>query len=666
MTKHVSPEIAGTTELINTDYIRAIDGAIEIMVEGNPGWFVNYTSAQRHVANDDNAPRETTKKVRPKKGLTEFERLLEANTESPKNISLQFVQKNLERHFDPYDDKDDTYPEQDGAIFKNGKRRVRTRPGCNRAISESPWRDFTISKEAKVNPDIQTCFRSKVTYVDSRPPGRDFLFDGTWFCQPGCNDLAQTKAWVPAKGRRFRDIVKSDWFWLFWQLWRFVDRTPFLADIGGNTVPEGLRDTTQEALRNRAKIERYSAEAPKNDSEIFPRKPRNASPTREKDARRLNVWMEYRRPNGSLEPLQSSTERYDDAEREEGDAEQPERSPDAELETRPTRNELVALYSVPNVQYMSEIGYCRAHAPSVIIYSGNYGGDVECIGFHKDITLAECEDAARKSLGINATQKRIDKFIERTFKKEVRLKIAEVDMSREWSIYQIGGLRFAPKRTKDYRGQVVWRGALTSYKDKNGIWRRVKVDESGTSYGPKFLGSANQKDEEDMARKGWAVLHPLTRKTREWPLSGEEIAEQWANKDVKEEKKCRKLYHRRLGLDGPRRHPMPYDVKCDLPGSGYAFAARYQSPEVPADDVVERGSRLRAVNAMLSPQGLLVANAVVLTDRTNELAQNQKEVGTLLWSGCKEASDITLIRLGKQAIQDTEDELSVIFQKLAA
>jgi hypothetical protein len=103
-----------------------------------------------------------------------------------------------------------------------------------------------------------------------------------------------------------------------------------------------------------------------------------------------------------------------------------------------------------------------------------------------------------------------------------------------------------------------------------------------------------------------------------------------------------------------------------MPDPVYAFGSKYtRSPEEEADDVVERKSELDAVNAMLSPQGLVVANSVVLTDRTEELAPTYEAVGAAILD-CKNVSKSTLIRHGKQAIQKTASELGVIFPTLAA
>jgi hypothetical protein len=91
----------------------------------------------------------------------------------------------------------------DGAVFKDNKRRATTKPRCNLPISTTRSNNIgdgiatEFKKQAKT--DIQTCFRSDVPYVDSRPPGHDFFFDGTWFRQTGCSRLAQIlSTWVPA------------------------------------------------------------------------------------------------------------------------------------------------------------------------------------------------------------------------------------------------------------------------------------------------------------------------------------------------------------------------------------------------------------------------------------------------------------------------------------
>ena len=137
MTKHVSPERAGT-ELIGTDYIRAIDGAI--MVEATCGWFVysRHASAKRHVDN------EITNGVGPEKpGMTELQALEHSMAESPEDISEQYAVEELERLFEPNKTLVSTI-EKDGAVFIDGKRWAKTKPKCNLEPSKSRWRDITI------------------------------------------------------------------------------------------------------------------------------------------------------------------------------------------------------------------------------------------------------------------------------------------------------------------------------------------------------------------------------------------------------------------------------------------------------------------------------------------------------------------------------------------
>ena len=133
----------------------------------------------------------------------------------------------------------------------------------------------------------------------------------------------------------------------------------------------------------------YGAEYPEKDypeHTLWPRDPRNASPTRKKNAKHLVAFWDYRELNKSFEPLQStwghadnndydSLREEDDANddrREEGDAKKPERDVEAELETRPNETELVACYDLPTVKYtsrqvglitgpkLSDCGYCMA------------------------------------------------------------------------------------------------------------------------------------------------------------------------------------------------------------------------------------------------------------------------------------------------------------------
>ncbi len=193
-------------------------------------------------------------------------------------------------------------------------------------------------------------------------------------------------------------------------------------------------------------------------------------------------------------------------------------------------------------------------------------------------------------------------------------------------------------------------------------------------FSDRHLGSANQKNDDEMAKRGWAPLHPPTHETRLVWLTGAEKREQWGNRKdsynrVPEGEIRRDLYHKRVGapsrisyLDSLR----PYDTTRGVPRSEYSFGATYRLPEVPADDVVERGSQLAAVNARLSPQGLIVANAIVWTELTTDLPRCEEAMGALLWPGVELPSESKLRRDGKKAIEDTEEELVRIFQVLAA
>jgi hypothetical protein len=224
-------------------------------------------------------------------------------------------------------------------------------------------------------------------------------------------------------------------------------------------------------------------------------------------------------------------------------------------------------------------------------------------------------------------------------------------------------LRFEP-----YGTQYRKRGQLTQYVDSKNPnrWHRVKEDVAGTPRGAEFLGSADQNDKDDMAKKGWQELYPTKRETRMVWLPGRERAEQWANRCPWTYEgvpfPCRKEYN--LRKRGPPTWPLPYLTPVQMPHPVYAFGSKYTLPEEPADDVVERKSELDAVNAMFTPQGLRVVNSVVLTDRTKELARTREGLGAIL--DCKNVSKSTLIRRGQKAIEETASELSVIFQTLVA
>jgi hypothetical protein len=656
MTKHFLPD---------TDYERPnLNGTITIMRErvGRSGEFKGIRTFD---VSEDTGP------------VMSGTQPLNDGKESLENVSFKRQLSELRKLFDkePSEEESETDSEKD-SLEKDGKRRVRTKPRCNRNASTAPFSSIQITKKFKDDCADEPCSHFRF---------RNFVIPSA------VNRFRCTVTWTPVR-RRFRDIVKSDWFWLFWQVWRYVGRTPFLADIGGNTVPEGLCDTAASASRTRQK--RYSATAPKNDSEIFTRKPRNASPTREKIPARLNAWAEYRRLNGSLERLQTSYgktdgdnyEYPDDAGDEGGEKPEAKYPLDSTLENRPSVEEMEACLA--SVVTMYPLTFLWHYIIVPVFHN------IECFGFSKrgvsDLRLAAIESMgayARKQAASRTRhwpiakyaydEKQIGVVVDRTATtpKKERLNIKDVDMSKHWSICRIGGLHFESS------------GKLTHYQDKNGIKRGVKVDVPRKARGPAFLGSANQEDEKDMANKCWNPRIVAMRSTQMALLSGEEKAENWANGKVAEQWSraelriqlrtplkdesqllCRDLYHRSRRVP-PRSSPLPcrwlpapYDTPVRRPRPVYAFGSTYSLPEEPADDVVERGSTLAAVNAMLSPRGLRVANAVVNTELTKELARTLEDVGAMFRDG----SPDTLRLRGNKEIDDTADELIVIFQKLAS
>jgi hypothetical protein len=675
MTKHVPPEITGTE--LSTDYDRYADyrrfGDDAIMrwdgkLEGGIGSF-NAVPGSFEVKRDtkrDNsaAPSEDGSVI----GDTES---FHDTKESPKRIGLKFMQSRLEKLFDtePSEEEAEADSEKD-SLEETGKRRVRAKPRCN--------------------TDPSRRIRAKPRKIK----GPDFGFDlcnHFHFRHGLVAPLAALKircmiAWSPTA--RFRERTAGE-----------LRLSPFFV----------LSGTCDETSKSRARQERYNVEAPKNDSEIIPRKPRNSGSAKAS----AWLWAEYRRLNGSLEPLQtgfgkSDGEFVDFPNEEDGEAGgKPEvKYPlDSTMETRPNEKELergwtgakyeTRMVHTSDYPRLIEPGYCLTCGKTEMKIP--VSGSVECVGFSK-VVMCDLGIAARETMTEywkrqatepnpnwpkpkRKNEKQIGIVVGRTATKE-RFNISEVDMSKSWQVRRVGGLRFAPYETKYYR-----LGQLTHYQDKNGIEHRAKVDVPKKARGPAFFGSADKNNEDEMKRKGWAPLHPVMRKTRQWKLSGAEKAEQWANDVPKfdEYRKlyhgsvapvpCHELYHERVGDPNRpyhkrmvgRRHPFDNKpVPTERPGSDHAFGKTYTKPEEPADDVVERKSTLAAVNAMLTPQGLIVANAVVRTELTKDLPSSPEAMGVLLWPGVENPSKSTLRRLGEQAIQDTEEELRVIFQALSA
>jgi hypothetical protein len=541
--------------------------------------------------------------AKAKKGLTEFETILYSIDEPP---------------------------EEDSAVFIDDKRRVRTKPKCNLAISTAPWRDFTILRKP----------------------------DDSLFAHMAAHAVGYQHSTPRALARNL--TCRLD--------------TP---------VPSGLLDAATEALLSRAKLERYNAEFPESknpEHTIFPRDARNCSPTRKKDAEQLNAFWDYRELNKSVEPLQSNwmqadNDNFTDPEWEEGDLKKPLRDPEAELETRPNLTELTARWDLPAVQYetrmVSTVDYPRLIEPGYCLTCGKtemkipLSGDVWCIGFHKD-KLLEHDASARNALpkrGIRRTQKRINDYADRIETPEL-LNISDVARDRKWTIYQMGSLRFAPYGTERHR-----RGQVTHYRD-NGRWFSAKEDEYGTPYGPESKGSNDNV---------WTPLHPRTTERVVTLLSPLARAKQLANKPnpipclppTDEELEA---FHLKLIVNGKpandnQQHDgLPSDVESkDELQLGYAFGtSSADEPAEPSDDVAERRQTLTELNARLSPQARLVASMVVQTDETDTLAQNYAEVGAAIATGHRKPSERTLMRHGQQAVSGAAKEIGTLLQELAA
>lgn len=507
--------------------------------------------------------------------------------------------------------------------------RVRKKPRCNLALSQAPWRNITI-------------FRKQ---------------DDRLFCEMATRAVG------------------------------FRHSTPrALARIlSGRLDSYGPRENTEDARRNKVKIAKYNVDFPESENPehtLFPRDPRNASPTRTKDAERLNAFWDYRVLNQSTEHLQSNwgsadNDNYHEAKREEGDPKIPERDAEAELETRPTENELADCYDVPTVQYetrmVSTVDYPRVIEPGYCVTCGMtemkipIGGDVWCVGFSKE-TLLEYDASARSTLprrGVRRTQKQIDDYIDRIAKPEL-LNISDVAKHRKWSLLQMGGLFFTPYQTKRH-----YRGQLTHYTDSKGQKRVAKEDEYGTPYGPESKGS----DE-----RNWKPSNPRASQRTIALLSPAERAKQLANKanpipclplttDALEAFRLKLLANGKPTNDNQQHDGLPYDIKSkDELQVGFAFGARYEdAPDSdPEDDIVERRETLGELNSKLSPEARLVANMVVQSDETDKLAQSYADVGAAIFTGRTLRSERTLMRHGQQAVNDTAKEIGTILQELAA
>jgi len=194
--------------LIGT-YIRTDDDAI--MVEVSPGWFVKRPDSVGRKSDEDVSEEGAC-------GPTELESLEQSMAESPKNISRKYVREELKRLFQPNETLVSTIM-KDGAVFIDGKRKFASKPKCNLEISTA-------------RPDIQSGLTTEFK-----------------------EQARRGDTWVPA-GRLFRYRVASELRQTLALLPSF-----FVCII----TPPGLVDTTREASRNRAKIEKYNFEFPEKD-----------------------------------------------------------------------------------------------------------------------------------------------------------------------------------------------------------------------------------------------------------------------------------------------------------------------------------------------------------------------------------------------------------------
>jgi hypothetical protein len=728
MTKHVLPEITGIE--LNSDYERPNDdGTITVMRETEPGQFVRFPrKSAEELAKEEAKLAKEEADTRP--ALSDNKPLDDVK-ETPKDISERFIRAEMAKGFDtePSEEEAEADSEKDN-FEETGKRSVKHGLRCNLAPSKrQAYYPRPTSECGAVVFDVCNHFRFRHTLV-APPAVNRFRCAIAWSPTAVVFDMHEQRIVVRSVERA---IVEVDKFPLsFWagnkeafdislkphgigqpiNRWREEGMTALL-DAVLESHPDIVE--TGEASESRARQLLYSITAPKNDSDVLPRKSRNVSPDEQWVIR---AWAEYLRLNGSLVPLQTNFGKSDgvladfpgDADSEGGERPEAKYPLDATLQNRPSVEELAASWPAEKHCEMRRTPVSRdcSHIMGPILPTREMkipvSGKVDVLEYANDNTrflilgeggvleyrndkskgrLDDADDSIagyrqlykeRTALGTRPahwpdpkrkTKKQIGVVRDRTAEQELGvaprlLHISEVDKTRKWHFHRIGGLRFAPN------------GHLIKY----ATWYTPMVDVPRKAKGAEFVDcSADRKNPDDMARLGWegcGVVHK--RETRELELSGAEHAEQLGNKDIWEPcptlypglvapEPCRDLYHVRLR--GTRSHPMPYSKKYEPLGRDYAFGKTYTAPEIPADDVVERSSQLAAVNAMLSRQGLLVANAIVKTELTRDLASSDPAIGALLWKGAELPSKSTLERNGKQAREDTEEELRVIFQKLA-
>jgi hypothetical protein len=388
--------------------------------------------------------------------------------------------------------------------------------------------------------------------------------------------------------------------------------------VGRSFLPKPNADAPifdeTDPASNRARIAEYNVKFPESkypEHKIFPAAPRNSSLKRAKNPDALKALLWYMSLNESAEPLQSNYLQAADndnfyVEREEGDPVQAAMGAEAEMEMRPSVQETLQRFD---------------------------DKDIECIGF-RNVPVG----------GVSTPE---------------RLSMADVDRKNPWAFYRIGGLQFAPCRTKHH-----WRGQLTHYRGTSGRWFPVK-DELGTPKGPQqqckgsdpkywkplAASTSNNSNVVKLSAVAKAKQEANRRKPLPCPMTPGEAWALWLASGKKPAND-----NRAAAYDG-----LPYkraEPEC-------AFGASYTPHEPEHDDVVDRRETLSAVNARFSPEERCAVSMIVWTDDTDKIAKNLKDIGRACATGRPKA-DKTYERHGKQILEAVTGKMYPLLQELAA
>jgi site-specific DNA-cytosine methylase len=268
MTKHFSPERVDAY----ADYIRFDDGAT---MRWNGDSFVRFPRLSAKEVEEEAKQTAAEEDIKP--ALSDNKPLDDVK-ETPEDISERFIRAEMAKHFDKQEteDKEDD-PAEDGPVFdEDGKRyrRYNPEPSKRQAYYPRP----TSERGAVV-------FEMHEQRIVVRPVGRASV------------EIDTFTIWV---GDKVFDIsLKPYTTGMPISRWREEGMTALLDSVF-ESHPDVVE--TCEAAASRARQESYGITAPKNDSDVLPRKSRNKSPS---EPWRILVWAEYFRLNGSLEPLQT-------------------------------------------------------------------------------------------------------------------------------------------------------------------------------------------------------------------------------------------------------------------------------------------------------------------------------------------------------------------------